>query len=79
MSSTATPRRPEPVEGPATSAERIDAEPPPRVRRWGEVAMTGLLLVIGLYLIIGGTGIAVPGSANTIGPRFFPYLSAGRR
>jgi putative tricarboxylic transport membrane protein len=49
-------------------------EPPPRVRRWGEVAMTALLLVIGIYLIIGATGISVPGSTNTVGPRFFPYL-----
>jgi putative tricarboxylic transport membrane protein len=72
--------RPEPVEGPSTSSGRLDAEPvepAPRVRRWGEVAMTGLLLVIGLYLIIGATGIAIPGSANTIGPRFFPYLVGG--
>jgi putative tricarboxylic transport membrane protein len=77
MSSTAAAMRPEPVEGPSTSSGRIDpdaAEPPPRVRRWGEVAMTALLLVIGIYLIIGATGISVPGSANTVGPRFFPYL-----
>ncbi len=53
------------------------AEPPRRVRRWGEVAMTGLLLVIGVYLIIGAGRIAVPGSANTLGPRFFPYLVGG--
>jgi putative tricarboxylic transport membrane protein len=39
--------------------------------------MTGLLLVIGLYLVIGATGIAIPGSTNTIGPRFFPYLVGG--
>jgi putative tricarboxylic transport membrane protein len=39
--------------------------------------MTALLLVIGLYLIVGATGIAIPGSANTIGPRFFPYLVGG--
>ena len=36
--------------------------------------MTALLLVIGIYLIIGATGISVPGSTNTVGPRFFPYL-----
>ena len=47
---------------------------PPRARRWGELAMTGLLLVIGIYLIIGAGRITVPGSANTVGPRFFPYL-----
>jgi putative tricarboxylic transport membrane protein len=54
------------------------AEPPPeRLRRWGEVAMTGLLLVIGSYLIIGAGRITIPGSANTVGPRFFPYLVGG--
>lgn len=36
--------------------------------------MTGLLLVIGLYLILDAGRITVPGSANTVGPRFFPYL-----
>ena len=39
--------------------------------------MTGLLLVIGFYLIIGAGQITVPGSANTVGPRFFPYLVGG--
>jgi putative tricarboxylic transport membrane protein len=67
----------------ATSAPEIpagtDAAEPPRerVRRWGEVVMTGLLLVIGSYLIIGAGGITIPGSANTVGPRFFPYLVGG--
>ena len=59
---------------PEVPAETESPEPPPRVRRWGELAMTALLLVIGVYLVIGATGIAIPGSANTIGPRFFPYL-----
>ena len=80
MPSTTAAMRPEPVEGPSTSSGRIDtdaAEPAPRVRRWGEIAMTGLLLVIGLYLIIGAGRIAIPGSANTLGPRFFPYLIGG--
>jgi putative tricarboxylic transport membrane protein len=57
--------------------EADPAEPPPRIRRWGEVAMTGLLLVIGLYLILGAGRIAIPGSTNTLGPRFFPYLVGG--
>jgi putative tricarboxylic transport membrane protein len=75
--------RPEPVEGPSTSSGRIDsgtddaAEPPARTRRWGEVAMTGLLLVIGVYLILDAGRIAIPGSTNTVGPRFFPYLVGG--
>ncbi len=54
-----------------------DAEPPQRARRWGEVAMAGLLLVIGVYLILDAGRITVPGSANTVGPRFFPYLIGG--
>jgi putative tricarboxylic transport membrane protein len=55
-----------------TSSEVADA--PRRNRRWGEVALTALLLVIGIYLVIGAGRITVPGSANTVGPRFFPYL-----
>jgi putative tricarboxylic transport membrane protein len=59
-----------------TSSSEV-VEPPPRTRRWGEVALTGLLLVIGIYLIIDAGRITVPGSANTVGPRFFPYLVGG--
>jgi putative tricarboxylic transport membrane protein len=51
-----------------------DEPPPERGRRWGEVVMSGLLLVIGIYLILGAGQITIPGSANTVGPRFFPYL-----
>jgi putative tricarboxylic transport membrane protein len=54
--------------------------PPPSAepgRNWGELALSGLLLLLGIYLIIGATGITVPGSANTVGPRFFPYLVGG--
>ncbi|HEV2930645.1 MAG TPA: hypothetical protein VGW74_18330 [Propionibacteriaceae bacterium] len=37
---------------PEAPASTDAAEPAPeRVRRWGEVVMTGLLLVIGIYLI----------------------------
>jgi putative tricarboxylic transport membrane protein len=61
----------------AEAASGEVAEPPPRIRRWGEVALTGLLLVIGVYLIIDAGRITVPGSANTVGPRFFPYLVGG--
>ena len=62
---------------PADPTGPADAAPPARTRRWGEVAMTGLLLVIGLYLILDAGRITVPGSANTVGPRFFPYLVGG--
>ena len=53
------------------------ADQPRPSRRWGEVALTALLLVIGLYLVLGAGQITVPGSANTVGPRFFPYLVGG--
>ena len=59
------------------TSPREVAEPPPRTRRWGEVALTGLLLGIGIYLIVDAGRITVPGSANTVGPRFFPYLVGG--
>ncbi|MGY1652192.1 tripartite tricarboxylate transporter TctB family protein [Geodermatophilus sp. SYSU D01119] len=50
---------------------------PPRPRTGisrGELAMVVLLGALGLYLLLDAANIAVPGSANTIGPRFFPYL-----
>lgn len=46
-------------------------------RNWGELALTAVLAVLGGYLIIAATGIQVPGSSNTVGPRFFPYLVGG--
>ena len=62
---------PEPS-GPA----RAEASGPPG-RNPGELALTGLLLVLGLYLVVDAANIAIPGSSNTIGPRFFPYLIGG--
>ncbi|MGY1772083.1 tripartite tricarboxylate transporter TctB family protein [Blastococcus sp. SYSU D00813] len=50
---------------------------PPQGRSNGELALTALLLALGLYLVLDAANIAVPGSANTIGPRFFPYLIGG--
>ncbi len=46
-------------------------------RRYGELALSVLLMLLGVYLIVGATGIVIPGSANTVGPRFFPYLVGG--
>jgi putative tricarboxylic transport membrane protein len=43
-------------------------------RNYGELALSVLLLLLGLYVIIDARTIAVPGSSNTVGPRFFPYL-----
>jgi putative tricarboxylic transport membrane protein len=54
-----------------------DDGPLPLSKHWGELALTALLLIIGLYLIIDGSRITIPGSTNTVGPRFFPYLIGG--
>ncbi len=43
----------------------------------GELAMVVLLGALGLYLLVDAANIAIPGSSNTIGPRFFPYLVGG--
>ena len=46
-------------------------------RNWGELALSVVLTVVGIYLIIGAGSIVQPGSTNTLGPRFFPYLIGG--
>lgn len=50
------------------------AAPPERGRNYGELALSVALLLIGVYLVIDARNIAIPGSSNTLGPRFFPYL-----
>jgi putative tricarboxylic transport membrane protein len=42
-------------------------------RNTGELVMAVLLAALGVYLLIDAGAIAVPGSSNTVGPRFFPY------
>ena len=55
-----------------------DGQPVARPERnTGEAVMALLLAVVGVYLLIDAGSIAVPGSSNTIGPRFFPYLVGG--
>jgi putative tricarboxylic transport membrane protein len=51
-----------------------EAGVPRRPRNYGELALSTLLLLLGVYLVIGAGSIAIPGSSNTVGPRFFPYL-----
>jgi putative tricarboxylic transport membrane protein len=56
------------------------AAPPgqrPAGRTTGELVMAVLLAALGVYLVLDAANIAVPGSANTVGPRFFPYLVGG--
>ena len=50
------------------------AESPRRPRNNGELALSTVLVLLGVYLVVGAGGITVPGSSNTVGPRFFPYL-----
>jgi len=51
-----------------------EAGVPRRPHNYGELALSTLLLLLGVYLVIGAGSIAIPGSSNTVGPRFFPYL-----
>ena len=56
--------------------------PPPQApeetgRQTGELVMAVLLAALGVYLLIDAGAIAVPGSSNTVGPRFFPYAVGG--
>lgn len=46
-------------------------------RPWGELVMCAIVVGVGIALITGAGGIAIPGSTNTVGPRFFPYLVGG--
>jgi putative tricarboxylic transport membrane protein len=48
-----------------------------RGRNYGELALSVLLLLLGLYVVLDGRTITIPGSSNTVGPRFFPYLVGG--
>ncbi|MGY1632878.1 tripartite tricarboxylate transporter TctB family protein [Geodermatophilus sp. SYSU D01186] len=72
---------PEPAAPDATPADAApsDAAPPPEElgRSTGELVMAILLGALGVYLVLDAGSIAVPGSANTVGPRFFPYLVGG--
>ncbi len=46
-------------------------------RNVGELVLSILLLLLGLYLVIDAANITIPGSSNTVGPRFFPYVVGG--
>ncbi|WP_375432375.1 tripartite tricarboxylate transporter TctB family protein [uncultured Friedmanniella sp.] len=72
MSSAILPDASEAPESPDTEPSTPASAPPGR--NYGELALSVLLLALGLYVILDATTIAVPGSSNTVGPRFFPYL-----
>ena len=53
----------------------VDAAP--TGRNTGELVLTALLGALGVYLVVDAGSIALPGSTNAVGPRFFPYLVGG--
>jgi putative tricarboxylic transport membrane protein len=61
---------------PASEPQAAEVVPaaPERSPRRGELALSVVLVVLGAYVVLDARTIAVPGSANTVGPRFFPYL-----
>jgi putative tricarboxylic transport membrane protein len=70
---SAEPAAPQPPQ-PHERALDDDAGRPPRSSRaWGELGMVALLAAMGLVLLVDTRRITVPGSSNTVGPRFFPY------
>jgi len=40
----------------------------------GELLLVAALGALGVFVLVGAGSIRVPGSTNTVGPRFFPYL-----
>ncbi len=60
-----------------TAVEESRTGEPAGGRNTGELAMTVLLGALGVYLVLDAGNISIPGSATTIGPRFFPYLVGG--
>ena len=69
------------VTSPSSPGDELDGGTPTGTtapgRNYGELALSVLLLLLGAYLIIDGRTITIPGSSNTVGPRFFPYLVGG--
>jgi putative tricarboxylic transport membrane protein len=61
----------------ADGASALPPAPAERGRNHGELALSVLLLLLGLYVVLDGRTITIPGSSNTVGPRFFPYLVGG--
>jgi putative tricarboxylic transport membrane protein len=72
------PRTGTPTEDTTTDgASALPQARPERGRNYGELALSVLLLLLGLYVVLDGRTITIPGSSNTVGPRFFPYLVGG--
>lgn len=54
-----------------------ETDPEQPRRELAELGLVGLLLLIGVAMLINTGSIAIPGSSNTIEPRFFPYVVGG--
>ncbi len=61
--------------GPTSAAGRAAREG--RVRRIEEYALGGLIAGLGIFTLVDTATIVVPGSANAMGPRTFPYFIGG--
>ncbi|PZR53580.1 tripartite tricarboxylate transporter TctB family protein [Xylanimonas oleitrophica] len=49
----------------------------PTGRRLGELVVAAVVTGLGAFVLVDAGSIVVPGSANTLGPRAFPYLVGG--
>lgn len=67
-------RRAATAESPTAESPPAESPPGPAGRNYGELALSIVLLLLGLYVVIDARTIVIPGSSNTLGPRFFPYL-----
>jgi len=64
--------------GPPAGGPVLDGEAQPAGRAAaGELLLVAGLGALGVFLLVDTASIRVPGSVNTIGPRFFPYLVGG--
>jgi putative tricarboxylic transport membrane protein len=62
---------------PEVAASAVTPQPSAPGRNYGELALSVLLVLLGIYVVVDAGSIAIPGSSNTVGPRFFPYLVGG--
>lgn len=60
----------------SSAAVEADADDQRR-SSWGEYVLIGFIGLLGVSVLLGTGGITIPGSSNTIGPRFFPYIVGG--
>lgn len=59
---------PSPATAPAPAAPAAA-----RRRRWGQLVLPGVLVVVGVAGVVDASTIAVPVSASSVGPRAVPY------